>query len=249
MALQRSIACAVCIQIFVASIKVCPLCVVVLARVRLILDVPWDSLAILIRAIPVPSLPHVLELRVQLLLGAELLILLLALRVVLVFHQRAMVACRGRHSIGSRLDTREQSQGCRLPASATSLPGLKVLLLDLQMLLLHDAALAKAFKIVQLLIGPSRFSFGLCRGKARDLVQLEIGAGTGKLAIVYTGSRKIRCSLEDITLGAKRAEGNLFWLVRVWKEISHLFLPLPINIITITKGLSQLFVVQERVSN
>ena len=160
-----------------------------------------------------------------------------------------MVARRGRHSVGSRLDTREQSQGCRLPASATSLSGLKVLLLDLQMLLLHDAALAKAFEIVQLLIGPSRLGFGLCRGKARDLVQLEVGAGTWELAIVHAGSRKIRCSLEDITLGAKRAEGNLFWLVRVWKEISHLFLPLPINIITITKGLSQLFVVQERVSN
>ena len=86
MALQRSIAGAICIQILVASIKVGPVCVVVLARVRLILDVPWDSLAILTRAIPVPSLPHVLKLRVQLLLGAELLILLLALRVVLVFY-------------------------------------------------------------------------------------------------------------------------------------------------------------------
>ena len=207
---------------------------------RLTLDMRRDSLAILTRTIPVPTLPHILKLRVQLLFGAELLILLLALRVVLVLHQRAMVACRGRHSIASRLDTREQSQGGRLPASATSLPRLKVLLLDLQMLLLHNAALAEAFEIVQLLVSPSRLSFRLHRGKARDLVLLKVRAGARELAIVYAGSRKIRCSLEDITLGAKRAKGNFFWLVRVWKEISHLFLPLPVNIIAITKGLSQM---------
>ena len=64
MALQRSIAGAVCIQILVASIKLCPVCVVVLARMRLTLDMRRDSLAILTRTIPVPTLPHVLKLRV-----------------------------------------------------------------------------------------------------------------------------------------------------------------------------------------
>ena len=109
------------------------------------------------------------------------------------------------------------------------------------MLLLHDAALAEAFEIVQLLVSPSRFGFRLHRGKARNLVQLEVGAGSRELTIVYAGSRQIRCSLEDITFGAKRAKGNFLWFVRVWEEISHLFLPLPVNIITITKSLSQMF--------
>ena len=73
----------------------CPVCIVILARVRLILDVPRDSLAFISFTIPVPYLLHVLELGVQLLFGAELLILLLALRVVLVLHQWTVVARRG----------------------------------------------------------------------------------------------------------------------------------------------------------
>ena len=73
----------------------CLLYVVILACVRLILDAHGDTLAVLPRTISVTTLPHVLKLSVKLLLGAQLRVLLLALGVVLVFHQRSVVPCRG----------------------------------------------------------------------------------------------------------------------------------------------------------
>ena len=95
-----------------------------------------------------------------------------------------------------------------------------LMLLDKQVLLLHDSSLAKPFKVIQLLVGSPSLRGRLDWTERGVLVQLEVWAGTRLFAITQTGPGYFRGSLEYIAFCTKRSKSDLFGLIWVRKKVS-----------------------------